>query len=94
MEEPFLSPILGIVRVKFLSGRQTEGRADGPRTGTDDVVPSFRPSLRLLRSVARRTSLQELVNIPWSGEWNVRRSSATTLRWACQASDSAFLRPW
>ena len=53
-------------------------------------VPSFRPSLRLLRSVARRTSLQELVNIPWSGEWNVGRSSATALCWAYQVSDSAF----
>ena len=26
MEEPFMSPILGIVRVKFLSGRRTDGR--------------------------------------------------------------------
>ena len=38
MDEPFMSPILGIVRVKFLSGRRTDGRATS-------FVPSLLASL-------------------------------------------------
>ena len=49
MEEPFLSPILGIVRVKFLSGRRTDERT--ARTG--DVVCSFFPSVTLPSSLRR-----------------------------------------
>ena len=64
MDEPFMSPILGIVRVKFLSGRRTDGRTDGRRRLFPlSLLPYFSPSVTPL---ARRTSLQELVNIPWS----------------------------
>ena len=65
-----MSPILRIVGVKFLSGSRTDGRRRL-------FLLSF-----LLQSVshsARRTSLQELVNIPWSGGRNVGNNGRDTL---------------
>ena len=48
-----------------------DGRGRGRTAYGDGRRRSFFPSVTPL---ARRTSLQELVNIPWSGEWNVGRS--------------------
>ena len=75
MDEPFMSPILGIVRVKFLSGR---------RTG--DVVCSLSPCF--LTSV--RLSLRSLAALHFKN-WSTFRGQTDADGTSATAADDTLL---